>query len=191
MGEPKTKGEIREKLRSRRAGILESEFLSRSSSITRALQQQQEYAAARTIHCYVSMNDRREVNTHPLIAAIIEEGRDLVVPVTHFGEGTLSHYTLTSFDELKPNKWGVLEPEDGIERTSQEFELVIVPMVGGDERGHRLGYGGGFYDRFLKEVQCPAVGLCFEQNIISLLPIESYDIPMNKIITEERIIPAV
>lgn len=189
MSMQESKEEIRARLRSRRAGIQESDFYSLSAKIISTLRQQPEYQSAHTAHCYVSMNDRREVNTHPLIRSmLIEEGKDVVVPATHFKKKTLSHFTLSSFDDLAPNKWGVLEPEDGEMRAPSEFELVIVPMVGGDEQGQRVGYGGGYYDRFLKKVQCSAIGLCFEQNIVSSLPAENYDVPLDKIITEKRII---
>lgn len=183
-----SKEDIRKHLRSKRKRISESDFLRKSEDIIRALRQQEEYRSARTVHCYVSMNRRREVNTHPLIKAMLTNTKQVVVPVTDFQDQALQHIKLESFDHLEANKWGVLEPRNGKECDLSELDLVIVPMVGGDEQGHRIGYGGGFYDRFLEGIDCSTIGLCFEQNIVPELPAESFDVPLDKIITEERII---
>lgn len=147
-----------------------------------------EFNTSETVHCYVSMNGRREVDTHGLIRDMFSLGKRVVVPVTNFDEGTLSHFVLNSFDDLESNKWGVLEPNGGKQISPKELDLVVIPMVGGDEQGNRIGYGEGFYDRFLKEVLCPKIGLIFERNIIEQIPVEDFDIPLDKIITEQRII---
>lgn len=190
MSTRESKEELRELLHSKRKRIPRSDFFDLSKKIIARLQQQREYESAQTIHCYASMNDRREVDTHPLIKAMIGEGKEVVVPVTHFEDRMLSHFELISFDDLVPNKWGVLEPKpkDGRKRTPSELELIIVPMVGGDEQGHRIGYGAGFYDRFLKNIACSTIGLCFEQNIVPSLPTDDHDVPLDKIITEKRVI---
>lgn len=188
MMDRNSKERIRKRLRLKRKRISNTDFIQKSETIIEVLQHQEEYRSARTIHCYVSMNKRREVNTHPLIKAMIASDRQVVVPVTNFRDQALQHLKLESFDDLEVNKWGVLEPRRGEKYKLSELDLIIVPMVGGDERGHRIGYGGGFYDRFLQGLDCSTIGLCFEQNILTKLPIESFDIPLDKIITEERII---
>ncbi|MCW9706798.1 5-formyltetrahydrofolate cyclo-ligase [Fodinibius salsisoli] len=186
--EGKSKEEIRKQLRAKRNQIPETDFIRKSQLIIKLLQQQEEYLAAEKIHCYVSMNGRREVNTHPLIKEMIANNKQVVVPVTNFQEQSLEHCKLESFDDLELNKWGVLEPREGEQYNLAALDLIIVPMVGGDEHAQRIGYGGGFYDRFLQDLKCPTIGLCFEQNMVSELPTESFDIPLDKIITESRII---
>ena len=182
------KEKIRKQLRLAREEIKEGDFKRWSEAIVAKLCLQPEYREAATIHCYVSMNDRREVDTHHLIKEMMEEGRRVVVPKTQFKEQSLLHYSLSAFEDLVLNKWGVLEPAGGEQLSEKEIDLVIVPMVGGDERGHRIGYGGGFYDRFLSKVICPTIGLCFEQNIVAQLPAEPFDIALDKTVTEKRII---
>ena len=179
---------MRKKLLERRKALPEDEFSRKSDHIIKRLRRQAEFSKAKTVHCFVSMNERREVNTHDLVREMISNGKRVVVPVTNFSEGTLRHLQLDSFDDLESNKWGVLEPDDGREVKPAEMDLVIVPMVGGDEGGNRLGYGEGFYDRFLKGVSCPKIGLLFEKNVIQEIPVEDFDIPMDKIITEDRVI---
>ncbi|HKK44144.1 MAG TPA: 5-formyltetrahydrofolate cyclo-ligase, partial [Balneolaceae bacterium] len=80
------------------------------------------------------------------------------------------------------------EPNGGEQVSPKELDLVVIPMVGGDEQRNRIGYGEGFYDRFLSLVSCPKIGLTFEQNIVERIPVEDFDITLDKIITEQRVI---
>lgn len=171
-----------------REAIAADQFYTVSNVIINRLIRQPEYTDAQTVHCYVSMNDRREVNTHKLLKQMLRQGKKVVVPITNFHDSTLTHIQLSSFEDLMPNKWGVLEPDSGEEVSISEVELVIVPMVAADEQGNRIGYGKGFYDRFLAEIDCPTVGLIFEQNIVPHVPTEDFDIPLDVILTEERVI---
>ena len=184
----KEKEELRQQLLDQRKSISEPKFYGASADIVEELKEQKEYRNAETIHCYVSMNERREVETRVLIKEMIEKGKDVVVPVTNFESGTLTHIRLKSFSDLEENKWGVLEPKKGEEVTPEKMDLVIVPMVGGDEQCNRIGYGEGFYDRFLKDVRCPKIGLSFDITIVKQLPTENFDISLDKIITEKRIL---
>ena len=188
MSQRETKEALRRRLRSQRKSISEANFATWSATIVDLLQKQEEYRQANTIHCYVSMNKRREVNTHPLIQKMLEAGKTVVVPQTQFKDHSLRHFKIPSFDDLTKNKWGVLEPEGGENVAIKELDLVVVPLVAGDRERNRIGYGGGFYDRFLSQVACPKIGLCFEQNILSELPTEPFDIALDKIISEEGII---
>jgi len=134
------------------------------------------------------MNERREVETQELIIEMLSKGKCVVVPVTDFETGSLDHIKLDKFEDLEANKWGVLEPKAGSSVEPQKLDLVVVPMVGGDEQCNRIGYGEGFYDRFLQDVSCPKIGLLFEKNIVPEIPVEEFDIPLDAIITEQRVI---
>lgn len=191
MNTHQEKETLRDKLIAKRAGIPEKKWGIYSERIIKKLKQLSSYQKAHTVHCYVSMNKRGEVNTHKLIKQMFSAGKQVIVPITHTDRGTLTHHELTSFKDLTPNKWGVPEPDGGPEVPVADLDIVIIPMVGGDEQCNRIGYGGGFYDRFLKNVDCPKIGLIFEQNILPKLPVESFDIPLDNIITEERIIEKV
>ncbi|HET6527209.1 MAG TPA: 5-formyltetrahydrofolate cyclo-ligase [Balneolaceae bacterium] len=188
MAVQRQKEQIRKRLLDQRQAISFKEWETSSKIIIEKLKQLSIFRAAKTVHCYVSINERREVNTHPLIKEMIAGEKKVIISRTKFADESLSHFELHSFDDLSPNKWGVLEPVKGEKAVISEIDLVIVPMVGGDEKCNRIGYGGGFYDRFLKDVFCSKVGLCFEQNIIEKLPIEPFDIPLDMIVTEGRII---
>lgn len=181
------KEELRQNLLEQRKSISEPEFYDLSADIIEELKKQSEFKEARTIHCYVSINERREVETRELIREMIFKGRQVVVPITNFEEGILNHVRLRSYEDLQTNKWGVLEPDDGEEVSPDVLDLVIVPMVGGDEQCNRIGYGEGFYDRFLVNVDCPKIGLLFEKCLVDQVPVESFDVPLSKVITERRV----
>lgn len=188
MDRHREKEKLRQNLLEQREAIPEPEYYSLSADIIEELKKQDEFKAAEIIHCYVSMNQRREVETRELIREILSKKRQVIVPVTNFENRTLSHVRLKSYEDLQVNKWGVFEPIDGEEVAPSEIELVIVPMVAADEHCNRIGYGEGFYDRFLKQVNCPKIGLIFEQNVVEELPTEKFDVPLNKVVTEVRTI---
>ena len=182
------KKNLRDELLERRKALSEERYRQLSAQIVNSLRTQPEFREATSVHCYISMNDRQEVDTHELVRNMLSMGKGVVVPVTNFSEGTLRHFRLHSFGDLEPNKWGVLEPNEGEEVSPDELEVVIVPMVGGDEQCNRIGYGKGFYDRFLEKVSCPKIGLTFDRNVIEEIPVEHFDVPMDKIITDRRVI---
>jgi 5-formyltetrahydrofolate cyclo-ligase len=182
------KENLRQRLLKQRESISQAEFDSNSVEIVQTLKKQPEFLQAGSIHCYISMNERREVNTHQLIKELLADGKQVVAPVTNFQENTLSHVRLKSYEHLEANKWGVLEPGVGDLISPEQLDLVIVPMVAADEQCNRIGYGEGFYDRFLSKVDCPKIGLIFEDNVVKRLPTEEFDIPLDKIVTEQRLI---
>ncbi|MBN2732109.1 MAG: 5-formyltetrahydrofolate cyclo-ligase [Balneolaceae bacterium] len=182
------KSRLRKELLDKRTSIPSDQFEEKSAQICNRLKDFPVFQNAQTIHCYVSMNQRGEVNTHPLIKDMLGAGINVVVPVTKFESGNLQHVHLEKFNQLKENKWGVLEPEGGEEVPVHQLELVIVPMVGGDRQRNRLGYGKGFYDRFLSKVNCLTIGLLFERCLIDEIPVEPFDVPLDMLITEEEII---
>lgn len=120
---------------------------------------------------------------------MIQEGKKVVVPKMNFQAKSMKHIHLTSFDRLEKNEWGILEPRSGPETLLKDIELVVVPMVGADEEKNRIGYGGGFYDRFLSKLEATFIGLTFECCIRAEgIPVDEHDVPLDKIITEKRLI---
>lgn len=171
-----------------RSHMSEEEYKKCSRVIIRRLKDSSAYNQAKWVHCYVSINERREVNTHPLIQEMLSGKKQAVVPVTNFGPGTLTHVQLNNFEDLNSNKWGVPEPGSGDEVTADDLDLVVVPMVAGDPQCNRLGYGKGFYDRFLSQVDCPKIGLLYESCMAEQLPTEDFDVTLDQIITEDRVV---
>lgn len=182
------KERVRASLLERRENLSPTRYRSGSDRVLSRLRKLKTFRTAATIHTYVSMNDRGEPDTRPLLKEMLSAGRNVVVPVMQPPSGMLRHLRLEAIEDLRPNSWGVPEPSDGKEVPPETFDLVIVPMVGGDLHCNRMGYGKGYYDRFLSEVECPAVGLLFEECLVEELPVDSFDVRLDMIVTDRRVL---
>lgn len=155
-----------------------------------------EYAAAGTVMWYLDV--RSEVRTRHQVGAALEGGKRIVVPyctVDEQGSNRLGLWRLAGMDELVVGKWKILEPprqrwgEPGKEAQPDELDLVMVPGVGFDRDGARMGNGQGYYDRLLHQVRldAPLVALAFECQIFPELPVGPHDISMDKVVTEQAV----
>lgn len=179
----------RQQFLQKRSALTDAEHRKASTRIIHTLLDRPEYQQSRVIHCYVSMNDRREVDTHALIKRMLQEGKKVVVPKMNPQAKTMTHIHLTEFDRLEENDWGILEPRSGAEVMEKDLDMVVVPMAGGDTDKNRIGYGGGFYDRFLSSLEASTIGLTYDCCIDpDGVPVEDHDVSLQKIITEKRVI---
>ena len=181
------KSELRAELLKTRKAIEYKDWVTESKKIIALVKGLPEFKSAETIHCYVSMNERKEVDTHSLIKDLIDSGKNVVVPVTNFKNGELEHSKLTSFDELEVNKWGVLEPKNVL-NSEDEIDIIIVPLLAADKNFNRLGYGKGFYDRFLENEKALKVGVLFHEFILEKIPVEDFDEKLDILISEKKIL---
>jgi 5-formyltetrahydrofolate cyclo-ligase len=149
------------------------------------------YRRSRVIHCYVALPD--EVATEHVVRTALSDGKRLVVPVVATKERELSHIEITDYDrELAAGYRGILEPRGGEGHAvdASEVDLFIVPGVVFDRRGHRLGRGLGYYDRCLSRVKGLAVvcAMAYELQVLEDVPAEPHDVPVDYIVTEQRVI---
>jgi 5-formyltetrahydrofolate cyclo-ligase len=155
-----------------------------------------EYAAAGTIMWYLDV--RSEVRTRHMIGDAVNSDKKIVVPyctVDEKGDNKLGLWHLESMDELVVGKWKILEPpkdrwgEKGKEVEPKELDLIMVPGVGFDKRGGRMGNGQGYYDRLLENARpdAPLIALCFESQMFPEILVGPHDIFMDKVITEKAI----
>lgn len=182
------KESLRQQVLSERQQMDEEEWLHKSNQIIQSLLDTQYYNKASTVHTYVSMNKRREVCTDRLLKHLLDNHKRTVVPVTNFQEGTLNHSEINSLDDLEKNKWGVAEPKSVHPVNIESLDLIIVPMAAADRSGNRLGYGKGFYDRFLSETKALKAGLIFSDFLFEEIPVGEFDIKLDVIITEDEMI---
>ena len=170
----------------RREDMLPNEADLKSKRIINTLIKSDLYQYVTTVHCYVSIEDKNEVRTKRLLEQMFDDGKRVVVPKI-LNKGRLAHSEISSLGELKINRWGVGEPVNDRYVDTDELELIIVPMVAGDRFRNRLGYGKGFYDRFLRKVQAKKVGLLYDLQVHpSPLMMETHDIPLDLLITENE-----
>lgn len=150
-----------------------------------------EYAKAKTVMLYVHI--RNEVRTQVFLPEALAHGKQIVVPYC-VGE-ELELFRLDHMDELEIGTWGILEPRLLLRATPekralpQELDLVMVPGVGFDPRGARMGHGKGYYDKLLTHVRpdTTLVGVAYQCQIFPEIPMAPHDIFMNKVITQQHI----
>lgn len=182
------KAELRKKILDERRAIPVDEWLSKSDKICEQFLNWDLYKNADLVHCYVSINERKEVNTLPLLRKMLKDGKKTATSITRFEELQLEHSLIESPDDLVPNKWGIPEPKTIIPVEIKELDVIIIPMAAADRKGNRLGYGKGFYDRFLAKTRAVKVGFIFSDFVLDEIPAESFDIRMDYLVTEKDIL---
>lgn len=163
---------------------------AKSREISNRVLASPEFKAARVIQSYLAT--AAEVQTTWVIKEAFRLKKRVVVPVVHPDDRSLSLSELADFNPevLHPGPFGILQPRPPFLREIQpsEVDLWILPGVGFDEGGNRLGFGGGYYDRFLPGRRGLALGLAFDFQVIDRIPVEVTDHPVDRIITETRTI---
>ncbi|RFN59315.1 5-formyltetrahydrofolate cyclo-ligase [Marixanthomonas ophiurae] len=139
-------------------------------------------------HIFLPIESHKEVNTEYIMHILQGKDKSIVVSKSEFETGELKHYLLQENTVIKRSKYDIPEPVDGIEVSAEKLDVVFVPLLAYDEKGNRIGYGKGFYDRFLANCKPETifVGLSFfspEKEI----PFEKTDIPLHYCITPTKV----
>jgi len=146
----------------------------------------EEYISAKNIFTFVGIGS--EINTKALIEKALEEGKNVYVPLC-ISKSKMEAKKITNLDELKENRLGLLEPSDDSENINiEKIDLSIIPCLSVDKEGYRLGYGGGFYDRFFShKTWKDAFVICREDFISDQLPHDDFDVKFNIIVSESGV----
>ena len=143
------------------------------------------------VHTYLASLRLREVDTAMLIRYLEFKNPDLkiAVPKVDIHTGNMRHFHLSDGVELISNSYGIQEPVDAKEIKESEIDLVLVPLLAFDQDGYRVGYGKGYYDKFLSNCRQDIikVGLCFFDATDEIEDVDSYDIPLNFCVTPQRV----
>lgn len=184
-----TKEQIRKRIIQVRNQMASEEVAQKSSLIAQKVLKTPEYEEADNILLYADY--RHEVMTREIFDDAVLRKKKVFFPKSK-EDGTMEFYQVISVKQLESGYKGIKEPSVD-ERYLYRFQrnedtLMIVPGVAFDMKGYRVGYGKGFYDRFLQDKrQITAMGLCFSNQIVEEIPHNQYDIRMDKIVTEEII----
>ena len=139
-------------------------------------------------HLFMTNEKNKEIDTSYLLSVIQGKDKQPAIPKI-VDENRLEHFLLNDQTLLKNNRWGIPEPLSGITINPKQIEVVFVPLLVFDQHGHRVGYGKGYYDRFLD--QCSEstlkVGLTFFDPVTKIEDIETHDISLDFALTPERI----
>lgn len=172
-----------------RKKALRKEFLSLRNQITPEkvtvgmLKKYPEYISAQTVFCYISAHG--EVDTYSLIEELLKT-KTVVVPYCLDTDGNMIASSIKSLGDLKEGKFGIPEPVSPMEFPKSEIDFVIVPGVSFDQNGYRLGYGKGYYDRFLKAISPYKLGVCQKEFFVEDLPHDIHDIKMDSVLIVEN-----
>jgi 5-formyltetrahydrofolate cyclo-ligase len=185
------KPSIRREVLGRRDAMSQDDRRKKSELIAARLSDEPEYKGASTVLFYV--NFRSEVQTRGLLEAALKSGKRVVVPKVDRKAHELKLFEITDPGrDLESGYMGIYEPVEAAARPadSAEIDLVVLPGVGFDLKGRRLGYGGGYYDRLIARLNpgTHLVALAFELQMCDAIPAEEHDKPVDKIITETRVI---
>lgn len=137
----------------------------------------------------ITISNYPELDTYQVIRKAWEQGKRVVVPKCHPKEKQMSFHELNQFTQLESVYYGLLEPIEALTKkvAKEEIDLLIVPGLAFTHEGYRLGFGGGYYDRFLLEYNGSTVSLAFPVQLTAKLPLEEHDIPVQKIITYVKV----
>lgn len=170
------KKELRRGIRERKRTMTEEEIVARSAALGEAFAASDFYKNAKTIYGYLPYN--QEVRTVPMLEQALRDGKKVAVPKV-IGDDMVFIY-LDDMSQVEKGYAGIPEPIANEPIAKDETALVLMPGLAFDPQGHRIGYGGGFYDRFLeKEPEHPTLALCYEFQMLEHLETEAHDIPVD------------
>ena len=174
------KQEIRKQTLEKRNSLTKDQIIEKSKKIKEKLFSSHSYKTAKTIMFYVSFGS--EVSTEEMIKEALEE-KKVCVPITE--DHTIIPSLIEKYEDLdKKGKYNILEPSIMKKINKDNIDLVIVPGVAFDKELHRIGYGKGYYDKFMKDIKAKKIGLAFSEQIVELTPKDEWDVKLDKVISE-------
>ena len=131
------------------------------------------------------MSFKSEVDTIIINNQILKDNKVLILPIIK--DNLINAHKSVNNEDFSPNRFGILEPVNFKEFNPKKINLILVPGIAFDLDGNRIGFGKGYYDKFLKDLNAITLGLCFDVQIVSKIPSEPHDIRLNGIISDSGI----
>ena len=173
------KKELRRTIRERKRAMTENEITERSEALGKLFAESEAYRNAKTIYGYLPYN--QEVRTVPMLEQAMREGKQVAVPKCYGDE--MRFIYMDDLSKVEKGYANIPEPIADGPIADDETALVLMPGLAFDPQGHRIGYGGGFYDKFLSaEPNHPTLALCYEFQMMEHLETEAHDIPVDYVL---------
>lgn len=180
--------------------LVRKQMMETLSKLSKSLYEDYSYKIANLLYEDADWKDSRvlsitiskfpEVDTYQIIRKAWEQGKKVVVPKCYPKDKKMIFYHLTEFSQLESVYFGLLEPKEDSSNAveASQIDLMIVPGLAYTKEGYRIGFGGGYYDRYLENYTGKTLILAFENQIIPQMVVEEHDIPISKIITNHGMI---
>jgi 5-formyltetrahydrofolate cyclo-ligase len=186
-----TKQELRKIYSGKRKKLAETECAGLNLQLYNLFFSSFDLSFIKVLHTYLPIASNNEPDTWMIVDRIRREFPRVRISVPRAGtDGELENFYFEGLHQLQPNALGIPEPRQGVPTPAGEIDLVVVPLLAVDQHGHRVGYGKGYYDRFLKKcrVDCKKTGLSFFDAVESITDIKPFDIRLNTCITPQRVL---
>ena len=173
------KKSLRNAIRAQKRAMTEEEICAASEKLVASFLATDAYKSAKTIYGYLPYN--QEVRTVPLLEQAWKDGKQVAVPKIYGDE--MRFIYITDMAQVAPGYSNIPEPIDDGPVANDPTALVLMPGLAFDKEGHRIGYGGGYYDRFLAlEPEHPTIALCYDFQLVPEIPTADFDIPVDQVI---------
>lgn len=187
------KAALRKEFLQKRKKADERSLTEKNALITQNLEKYLHSKTFRALHTFLPQLNAREVDTFGIIDMLRKSFPAMRIATPYIVPGTreMEHFLLTPFTHLVMNQWRIPEPDPTTSEkiAPEEIDIVLVPLLAFDRKGYRVGYGGGYYDRFLPQTrpECIKMGLSLFEEVDEIEDIDEYDIPLDACITPERV----
>ena len=184
-----TKSELRKLYLQNRLSLSEADCLKSSRQICEQFFFNFDLSLLKVIHLYLPIEKNREPDTWLILDRIQREFPNVRISIPRVRDNQLESFFFEGLHQLEKNLWGIPEPKQGVSTPTEKIDLVIIPLLAFDQIGHRVGYGKGFYDRFLKQCRsdCKKVGLSFFESVEKISDFQEHDITLTHCITPTKI----
>jgi 5-formyltetrahydrofolate cyclo-ligase len=183
------KSELRKIYLAKRNALSENERANLSQQLCDLFFASLDLSSIKVIHTYLPIESKYEPDTWLIIDRIKKEFPFIQLVIPRIVGEKIESILFEGADQLRKTKWGIVEPVNGILIDPKEIDLVIVPLLAFDQTGHRVGYGKGYYDRFLKEcrLECRKVGLSFFLAEATIEGVNPFDISLHMVFTPQKV----
>lgn len=183
-----TKSEIRTTYKALRNNLSEEEIEDLSLQIANQLLQMDIWNFG-FYHIFLTIQEHKEVNTDYILSILSGKDKNIVISKSDFSKRDMSNFLLTDSTKIEKNKWNIPEPVDGISIEVDQIDVIFVPLLAFDNFGHRVGYGKGFYDKFLEQCRPETIkiGLSFFESLNKIDDTFENDVPLDFCVTPEKI----
>lgn len=182
------KADIRKVYKEKRQALSPGDLSRRSEKVINATLSSFPLAQ-KTVSLFLPIERKKEINTYTLWEKLMAMDAHVAVPKVNANKQDLKHYLLTDHSQLELSSLGIPEPKSGKIIAAHKIDVVFVPLMAFDLKGNRVGYGGGFYDRFLKKCnsQCIFIGLSVFPPVSQISDVMGHDIPLHACVTPDEV----